>query len=183
MIDKNQSFPAGDQLDEQQLHRRQQQQNKDRRIRPAPTVVAVGVRTPENLGAVMRGADAAGSERIIFVDTECLPQNKKIARVARNTDRHLQIDYLSMDDFLIRIPELPPLVAVEITSRSRNLFSSGLPLCCCLVIGAERHGIPAGLLARCSVAVHIPMYGVNSSMNLSHALILALYEWRRRHGA
>ncbi|WP_373693577.1 hypothetical protein [Limnofasciculus baicalensis] len=37
------------------------------------------------------------------------------------------------------------------------------------------------MLEHCQQAVQIPMYGVNGSMNVTHALAIVLFEWRIQH--
>jgi tRNA G18 (ribose-2'-O)-methylase SpoU len=75
------------------------------------------------------------------------------------------------------------LVGLEITDESKPLAQlsvfreQGAPLV--LVVGAERTGISAGVLAGLDACVHIEMYGRNSSLNVATALGVALYEWNR----
>ena len=86
-----------------------------------------------------------------------------------------------MDEFLDLQSDLPPLVALEITTQSENIYTTThLSENMGLVIGSERHGIPENVLAMCQAAVHLPMMGVNSSMNVAMALGIGLYEWHRR---
>jgi tRNA G18 (ribose-2'-O)-methylase SpoU len=173
---------AGTQLDEEQLLARQRRFVAEAKPSAGPAIVAIGMRTPENLGSILRHADAAGCRRVLFVDAAIQPAGKKLSRIARSADRHLRYSYLSSEELIHRLDELAPLVAVEITSRSVDLYHAALPGDCSLVVGSERAGISREILERCSLAVHIPMYGVNGSMNVSHALTLAMYEWRRQHG-
>jgi len=175
------SGKAGVQLDEAELFLRQQRFVADNRPAPGPLIIAIGMRTPENMGSILRHADAAGCPGVLFVDVEQPPAAKKLSRIARSADQHVQFSFLSTAELLSRIDTLPPLVAVEITSRSTDIFHTPLPAACSLVVGSERSGIPRSVLDRCSLAVHIPMYGINGSMNLSHALTLAMFEWRRQH--
>jgi len=173
---------AGVQLDDEELFLRQQRFVADKRPAAGPLIIAIGMRTPENMGSILRHADAAGCPEVLFVDVEQRPAAKKLSRIARSADKHVQFSFLSTAELLSRIDTLPPLVAVEITSRSTDIFHTPLPASCGLVVGCERFGIPESVLGRCSLAVHIPMYGINGSMNLSHALTLAMFEWRRQHG-
>lgn len=182
MTDRQRYTGAGTQLEDEQLLARQRRFVADTETSAAPVIVAIGMRTPENLGSILRHADAAGCRRVMFVDAAIQPVAKKLSRIARSADRHLSYSYLSSEDLLGRLDELSPLVAVEITSNSTDLYRTTLPKDCSLVVGSERAGIPQQILECCSLAVHIPMYGVNGSMNVSHALTLALYEWRRQHG-
>jgi tRNA G18 (ribose-2'-O)-methylase SpoU len=89
-------------------------------------------------------------------------------------------DVYRVEQFLQAQDSFQPLIALEITSTSRAIFSAELPADCAFVIGNERHGIPKAILSVCQQAIHIPMYGTNGSMNVTHALGVALYEWRRQ---
>ncbi|WP_375252443.1 TrmH family RNA methyltransferase, partial [Dokdonia donghaensis] len=48
-----------------------------------------------------------------------------------------------------------------------------------LVIGAESTGVTPEALEQCAVIAHIPMHGINSSMNVAQAAGIALYELTR----
>ncbi len=174
------THPAGEQLEGDVLHRRQEQLRASGNIVPAPMVIAVNLTSPENMGAVLRLADAAGSERVILVNDQ--PGDPtKIRRTARRTEISITWQLSSQAEFLSQAASLPLLIAVELTTTSTNLAETPLPKYCAFVIGSERYGIPSSILNMCVQAVHIPMYGANSSMNVTHALAIALYEWRRQH--
>lgn len=170
-------FPihTGQQLDEMALHRRQQQMKAS----PAPPIVVVALENVRNFGALFRIAEAVGSTELIFVDTPLI-HSVKAERVARHTNQHVPHRFLTLADFLSQAATFPPLIALEITTASSDLFQTTLPQAMTWVIGGERTGIPAEILHQCIAAVHIPMFGVNSSMNLATATGIALYEWHRR---
>jgi tRNA G18 (ribose-2'-O)-methylase SpoU len=67
------------------------------------------------------------------------------------------------------------IVALEITDRSESLFGVAPELPLLLVVGAESTGVAPDLLALCDRSVHLPMYGHNTSMNVSVALGAAVY--------
>jgi len=94
----------------------------------------------------------------------------------------LQIEETSLADFIIRVRDYQPLYALEITSESKDIFQTELSGMFSIVVGNERQGISQELLDICSAAIHVPMYGGNGSMNVAHALAIALYEWRRQMG-
>jgi TrmH family RNA methyltransferase len=50
----------------------------------------------------------------------------------------------------------------------------------CLVLGAERHGISAGVLALADQRIEIPTDGLGGSINLTTAAAIVLYEASRR---
>lgn len=177
----SQNDNAGQQLDSQTLYERQKRLRETGNIPTGPAIVAVGLRAPENLGMVLRLADAAGASHVVFVNEE-IPLRTRIRKTARNADTFVAWEICDVETFLQKhVPSLQPLIAVELTTRSTNLFETELPQTCTLVVGSEQHGIPAEILRGCERAVHISLFGVNGSMNVTHALAVALFEWRRQH--
>lgn len=173
---------AGEQLDGRDLYERQKSLRDSSLYSPAPIVVADSLQIPENTGSLLRISDAAGSEKVIFINAPNEQNLGRVHRTARNCDALVSWEFTSLEDFLSRCSStLPPLIAVELTSSSKNLFEFSFPAQCVLVVGSERHGISSELLSQCQQAVHVPMYGVNGSMNVTHALAIVLFEWRRQH--
>ncbi|TNF35221.1 MAG: hypothetical protein EP315_06250, partial [Gammaproteobacteria bacterium] len=78
---------TGTQLDTDTLF--QQQRNSTTRLaRPAPVIIADGLRTPENIGSVLRLADAMGSRRLILITEEPIDTgSRKLSRIARGAER------------------------------------------------------------------------------------------------
>ena len=172
---------AGKQLGTKALFQ-QQQQSLNRQAKPGPVIIADGLRTPENIGGLMRLADAMGSRRVVLVDDMRIDiSGKKISRIARETEKSIEIDCVSKNEFLHNCSGLQPMIALELTTCAESLLNVKLPEQCSLVIGSERHGISEEILDKCQRAVFIPMYGINGSMNVTHALAIALYEWRKQH--
>lgn len=170
---------SGLQLDGQCLYERQKDLRAQQGYLPAPQIVAAPLHVPENIGSVLRLADAAGSSGVIFLGNTPV-DDTRLQKTARKCESLVAWQVTSLEHFLNACDSLRPLIALEITSRSQNLFSTILPRTCTFVIGNERHGIPTALLTACDYAIHIPMYGVNGSMNVTHALGIALFEWRRQ---
>lgn len=170
---------AGKQLDSKTLFERQRAFREAGNFIPGPAIVALGLTVPENHGMVLRLADAAGAARVIFVNEQA-PVRARLRKTARNADNLVPWQVVSMASFMQEIETLAPLIAVELTTQSTNLFKTQLPKTCTLVVGSEQYGIADEVLEKCQSAVHIPLYGVNSSMNVTHALAIALFEWRRK---
>lgn len=170
---------SGRQIRGQALFNRQQAQQDF----TGPTIICDGLRTPENFGSILRIADATGCREIILLDSDLDLGNKKLSRLARSCDRHLDITRMSRAEFETCRQRFRHLYALEITSASHDLFETDISACDAIVTGHESGGISDDLLALCDKAIHLPMYGVNGSMNLSHALAVFLYEWRRQRSA
>ena len=147
-----------------------------------PTIICDGLQSPENLGSILRVADAAGSQNIILLDSGLDLSHKKLSKLARSTDRHLTIQHSTLDEFITYRHQFKALFALEITDKSLDAFQTDITACDGLILGHEAGGVRDDLLSLCDKAIHLPMYGVNGSMNISHALAIFLYEWRRQIG-
>jgi tRNA G18 (ribose-2'-O)-methylase SpoU len=173
---------TGHQLEGRTLYERQKALRANQIFAPAPAIIAAGLQLPVNMGSLLRLADAVGSQQVIFAGTKSSPSMLTgLRRTASNCDKLIDWKFCSLDEFIEQAESFQPLLALELTSESHNLFEVELPGQCAFVIGSERYSIPDALLAHCQQAVHIPMYGVNGSMNVTHALAIALFEWRRQH--
>jgi len=169
-------MPTGDQIRGQDLFLRQQS------IKNAngPVIICDGIQTPENFGSILRVADAAGSRNVWLLDSDLDLKSKKLSKLARSADQHLNIDHLSLSCFVEKRTKFKNLCALEITTHSNSLFETNINSCDGIIIGHESLGIRPKLLSYCDRAIHLPMYGTNGSMNVSHALSVFLYEWRRQ---
>lgn len=141
-------------------------------------IVCDGLTTPENVGMVFRLADAFGVEEVHFLGTDLDKKNRKIRRTARGTDAFVPFRNHDSDDWIAALKAKGfTLIAIEITSESRSIKAfdfSAFPKKV-LVVGSEKHGVRPAVLSACQHHVHIPMYGKNTSMNVVHALGIALY--------
>jgi len=164
------------QLNGDELHQRQKQ---NRQIN-APVIICDGLQTPENLGSILRVADAVGSKGLILLDNEIDLNNNKISKIARSTNQQIDIESVSFNAFLDSKNRFENLFALEITSHSVNAFESSIVDCDAILLGHESKGIRKEALAICNGVFHLPMFGTNGSMNVSHALAVFLYEWRRQ---
>jgi tRNA G18 (ribose-2'-O)-methylase SpoU len=103
-----------------------------------------------NIGSIFRIADAARLEKIYFYQSDTNFEHKKITKVARSTNQYV--------DF-------------EITFQQKNTNKKLL-----LIIGAEKFGVSEELLKKVTTAIHLPMLGVNTSMNVSVATGIAVFK-------
>lgn len=138
---------------------------------------------PLNVGAAFRLADACGLAGIVLEHTSPSPPHRKIAKVARATEK--AVPWQSVADLVAFLKQQQAegayLLALEITDSSQDIFHYSLPpelskeRPIYLLAGSESHGINPELLAICDAAVHLPMYGQNSSMNVGLACGAAVY--------
>jgi tRNA G18 (ribose-2'-O)-methylase SpoU len=138
---------------------------------------------PGNVGSLFRIADALGVEMLYLSGNSPVPPNGKIRKMARATEQYVPFCYhveplpliaqLKAQGYLI--------VSLEITSASIDIRQLALPSCSkiCLILGSENTGVSQILLDCSDHAVHIPMRGHNSSMNVASACAIAVFEITR----
>lgn len=171
---------AGKQITGQKLFTQQQKKTHSSAYPNGPIIICDGLQTPDNFGSILRIADAAGCKKIILLDSDLDLKNRKLSKIARNTEQHLQITQCDLSHIKENKKEFKTLFALEITDQSENIHETQISHCDAIMLGHESTGIREEALALCDSAIHLPMYGTNGSMNISHALAVCLYEWRRQ---
>ena len=147
-------------------------------------VICEDMLDPLNVGSVFRLADAMGVEKLCLIGNSVTPPHRKLSRTARSTEK--RVPFVSSVDKLKIIDQLKKegyqLIGLEITSKSKSLYSAPLELtqAVAICVGSENLGISKKILEQLDFCVHIPMQGVNSSMNVVQALGMALFEWNRQ---
>lgn len=148
-----------------------------RRILPI-SVLLDRIRSPFNVGSIIRCAEAAGCRNVLLTGYTPGPEHPKVQRTAMDAHRYLPVERI--DDPLAEIDTLSrqgyQVVAIETGPDSvpYNRFTFSPPLV--LVVGNEELGISQQLLHHCRNRVCIPMRGAKNSLNVSQALAIVLFQ-------
>jgi len=138
------------------------------------------LKTPENMGAIIRLAANLGAEKVYFIHENFVVKESKLKRVAHSSIEKVDYEIVNKNDFWKAINGTT-VIALETTTQSSNLFKTLLPEHCVILCGNERFGLPNDFIEKCKKSVFIPMPGITRSMNVSHALTIAAFEWSRQH--
>jgi tRNA G18 (ribose-2'-O)-methylase SpoU len=143
--------------------------------------VAWKIKTPENIGSIMRCAGNIGCQTIFVVENDSKPHSEiKIKRVSRSSAKFVEVIFVNEHELWQQLdPSLVP-VAIETSPESVNVFTHQLPDKVALFLGNEKDGLPANIIERCQLSVHIPMTGPIKSMNVSQAATVVAFEWLRQ---
>jgi 23S rRNA (guanosine2251-2'-O)-methyltransferase len=144
-------------------------------------IIAHNIRSLWNVGALFRSADAFGVSHIHLTGYTAQPPRKEISKTALGAEEWIPWSY-DKDPFEIierRRKDGFLIAALELTEKSDKLWSVDPKAPVCLVLGHEVLGVSPELLAVCDKALHIPMQGKKSSLNVSVACGVALYELTR----
>jgi RNA methyltransferase, TrmH family len=157
-------------------------------VAAAPRLVALlaNVRDPGNAGTVLRTADAAGADGVIFSDSSVDPYNSKCVRASAGSLFHLPLvvgSGLQAACSALRDAGLQILAAEGGAGRELDELeldgALGRPTA--WMFGNEAWGLPDDLLALADQAVAVPIYGRAESLNLAAAAAVCLYESARAH--
>ncbi len=143
-------------------------------------VVLANVRDPGNAGTVLRSADAAGADAVLFAGSSVDPYNSKCVRASAGSLFHLPVvTGLPVADAVaaLRRAGLRVLAADGRAARTLDdLQDDGLlrePAA--WLFGNEAWGLPEDLLALADESVAVPIYGRAESLNLAAAAAVCLY--------
>lgn len=152
---------------------------------PRLVVVLANVRDPGNAGTVLRTADAAGANGVIFADASVDPYNSKCVRSSAGSLFHLQIvTGVPLADAVVALRQAGVAVLAADGSASLSLDQLGdvrLGQPTAWMFGNEAWGLPSDLLALADDAVAVPIYGHAESLNLAAAAAVCLYASARAH--
>ena len=140
-------------------------------------VLLEDIRSLYNVGSVFRTSDAAGIEKIFLCGYTGYPPRREIEKTAlgsvenvpweRIPNQFEAVNHIRRQGYQI--------IALEHTTSSISYTEARYRFPLFLVIGNEVKGVSEPLISRCDFAVHIPMYGVKHSLNVSVAFGIAAY--------
>jgi RNA methyltransferase, TrmH family len=143
-------------------------------------VVLANVRDPGNAGTVLRTADAAGADAVVFAGSSVDPYNSKCVRASAGSLFHLPV--------VVGTP-VPDAVSALHQAGLRVLAADGgaqrtlddLQADAMLgrptgwLFGNEAWGLPTDVRSLADEAVAVPIYGRAESLNLAAAAAVCLY--------
>jgi len=153
---------------------------------PAPALVVVldGIEDPHNLGAILRTADAAGASGVVVQRRRSAARGGAVAKASAGALAH------------VRMAEVVNIARALEELKAAGVWTVGLagdgpepwdrldltrPTA--VVLGAEGRGLRRLVRERCDLLASIPMQGRVSSLNVSVAAGVVLFEAVRQRSA
>jgi len=140
-----------------------------------------GIEDPHNLGALIRTADGAGVDGVIIPERRSAPVSATVAKTSAGASEH------------VRIARVTNLVRALEQMKQANVWVLGLDergtpdysdfdfrTDCVLVLGREGAGLHDLVKKTCDHLLRIPMAGMVSSLNVSVAGAVVMYEAMRQ---
>ena len=145
-------------------------------------LVLDGISSPDNLGIILRTADAAGISAVVLLSNSTHFMNKNVIRGARGAIGKIPIYYSNNDSELFDKLKKNNFKIIGTSARldSHNFYeinfnSNNLAI----VIGNESKGVRKEILDQCTEYAKIPMVEGQSSLNIAVASALMIYEYVR----
>jgi RNA methyltransferase, TrmH family len=129
-----------------------------------------GVNDPGNVGTVIRSALAFGAASVALGPGTADPYGAKAVRASMGA-------IFSVPVARVRDVGQLPGRRVALAAREGRPLAEVEPGEVTLLVGAEREGLPAGVLAECDEVCHIPIR--SESLNAAMAATVAMYEVSR----
>lgn len=143
-----------------------------------------GVEDPQNLGALLRVADGAGVDGVILTERRAAPLSAVAVKASAGAAEHLRI--ARVVNLVRALEELKRqnLWVVGLDERGATDYDQfDLTGNCVLVLGREGAGLHDLVRRTCDHLLRIPMAGGVSSLNVSAAGAVVLYEAARQRRA
>lgn len=147
----------------------------------SPHIVALLVCTndPGNAGAILRTADAAGADAVVFAGGVDL-YNGKLVRASAGSLFHLDVVAEADPLEVLSLSRAAGMTSLAATGRARTgldalTATDALAQPTMWIFGNEAHGLTTEMIDAADRSVRIPIYGAAESLNLAAAAAVCLY--------
>ncbi len=138
------------------------------------------IRSPGNLGSIVRTAEACGAGGLVFAGASCDPYDPAVVRASMGGIFHVKLVRATHTQ-LAGWASARRVTLVGLSPEAERWWTA-LPAAHALafVLGDERKGLSDGLRRLCHTTVRLPMCGRADSLNVSVAAGVMMFEMVRR---
>ncbi len=140
------------------------------------------IRSPGNLGTIIRTAEAVGLAGVIFLDSQTDPFDPGVMRGSMGSVISMRLTRTTLAS-LVDWARRHDVALLGTSPRGCELFTTALPQRSVVLLGEEREGLTRAELDACATTVRIPMADGSDSINVAVAAGVVLFELRRRSAA
>jgi 23S rRNA (guanosine2251-2'-O)-methyltransferase len=140
-------------------------------------VLLDGIEDPHNLGAVLRTADAAGADGVVIPERRAVGVTPTVTKASAGASEYLPIAKVTNIARTVEELKEKNIWVVGLDERGTKTYDElDYNMDCAIVLGAEGKGVHDLVRKKCDFLVSIPMLGKISSLNVSVAAGVVLYE-------
>lgn len=148
-----------------------------RKGEPAFLLVLDGVQDPQNFGAILRSAEAAGVHGVIIPERRAVGLTAAVAKSSAGAIEHVRVAQVTnLSNLLQELKEAGVWIYGLDMQAGKAYSDVDYTGAVAFVLGGEGQGVRPGVLAACDERVRIPMRGNVRSLNASAAASVALFE-------
>ena len=157
--------------------------NPDLPLPETPTLLLLldGLRDPGNLGGILRTADAAGVDAVVVPRHGAAGLGPTVSKVAAGAAESLPFASVgNLSRVLGWLQDYGVAVLGTSDRASQTIYEAELDRPLALVMGSEHTGLGKRIEGLCDELISLPMQGSVSSLNVSVATGIFLYEINRQ---
>ena len=144
------------------------------------TIILDNVLDTYNVGSIFRLADAVAAQNVILCGQTLTPPNSRIKKASINTWQWVNWEYCptsceAIQNLKKQHPETT-IIAVEQDSRSKSFNAVNYSFPLAIIVGNESYGVTKEALDMSDMIVEMPMWGINTSLNVMVSSGIILYE-------
>jgi len=144
---------------------------------PLLLLILEGVKDPHNLGACLRSADAAGVDAVIVRRHGAAGLGATVSKVAAGAAESVPFASINnLGKVLAWLGEYDVKIVGTSGAAEMTVYDADLSGSLALIMGEEHGGIGERIAKRCDELVCLPMQGTVSSLNVSVATGICLFE-------
>ena len=153
----------------------------DSNSKPLLLLILERIKDPHNLGACIRTADAAGVDAVITGITDTATHSPTVTKVASGAAELIPLVAVkNIKKVLKWLGEYNIKIIGTSDQANEDIYSVNTNGSIALIMGQEHEGISKMAKSHCDNLVSIPMYGKVSSLNVSVATGVCLFEINRK---
>ena len=150
---------------------------------PGLILVLDHVQDPHNLGACLRTAECAGVDAVILPRDGASPVNATVRKVASGATENIEIvSVTNLAQTLKKLQKLEYWIVGTTDQGDTTVYDCDFTGNVVIVMGSEGSGLRRLTMENCDYLARIPMSGAVSSLNISVATGVFLFEAARQRG-
>ena len=140
-------------------------------------LIAEHLQDPTNFGALLRSAEAAGVDGIVYPQRHAAPLTAAAVKASAGASEHLLLAPVDSLGSVIRdLQERGVRLVAADQNAPATAWESDLDGPLAIVVGSEGSGVSGAMRRRCDLLVRFPMAGHVASLNAATAGALLLFE-------
>jgi 23S rRNA (guanosine2251-2'-O)-methyltransferase len=149
-----------------------------REVRHQPFLLVLEhLQDPTNFGTLLRSAEAAGVDGVVFPERGAAPLSAAAVKASAGASEHLLLARLpTIGEAIHELKQAGVRLAAADQDAAETAWNTDLSGPLAVVVGSEGSGLSGATRRRCDVLVRFPMAGRVASLNAATAGALLLFE-------